>query len=118
MNIERFPPADALKPFIKAFLIVESENAAENRILPDTSIVMAFRYRGAVKIKDLAADFYVSRDPNYNAHLEHLVMRSSNVEEKLESDRQRLARRATNILLQNGLMPLPEIGSCFKIAVD
>lgn len=33
-------------------------------------------------------------DPNYNAHLEQLVMRSPNVEEKLEINRKLLARWA------------------------
>lgn len=46
MKIEKFSPADILKPFVKTFLINESENAMENRILPDISIVMAFRFRG------------------------------------------------------------------------
>jgi len=46
MKIEKFLPADILKPFIKTFMIIESENAMENGILPDTSIVMAFRFRG------------------------------------------------------------------------
>lgn len=35
-------------------------------------------------------------DPNYNAHLEQLVMRSANAEEKLESRRKLMARWAGN----------------------
>lgn len=52
MKIERFFPADILKSFIKTFLIIESENGMENRILPDTSIVLAFRYRGRIAYRE------------------------------------------------------------------
>jgi AraC-like DNA-binding protein len=48
MQSERYTPAEILKPFIKTFMIIESENGMENRILPDTSIVMAFRCKGSV----------------------------------------------------------------------
>jgi AraC-like DNA-binding protein len=48
MKIERYSPSKRLKPFIKTFRIIESENGLENRILPDTSLVMAFRYKGSV----------------------------------------------------------------------
>jgi AraC-like DNA-binding protein len=52
MNVETYHPADILKPFIKYFLIIESENGMENRILPATSIVMAFRCKGKVTLDD------------------------------------------------------------------
>ena len=52
MNVETYLPADILKPFIKYFLIIESENGMENRILPATSIVMAFRCKGKVMLED------------------------------------------------------------------
>jgi len=48
MNIERFKPCDALKPFVKTFIVIESDNGMQNTILPDASIIMAFRYRGNV----------------------------------------------------------------------
>lgn len=48
MKIEKFLPVGILKPFIKTFMIIESENGMQNRILPDTSIVMAFRYKGSI----------------------------------------------------------------------
>lgn len=51
MKIERFPPTDFLKPFVKTFMIVESENGTESRILPDTSVVLAFRIKGEVTQK-------------------------------------------------------------------
>ncbi len=48
MNLERYQPADWLRPFVRTFLMIESEDGLVNRVLPDTSMVMAFRYKGAV----------------------------------------------------------------------
>jgi len=52
MKITRYIPVKALQPFIKTFMIIESDQGMENKILPDTSLVMAFRLRG--KITDSA----------------------------------------------------------------
>lgn len=46
MKIERFIPKDILKPFIKAFILVETTEATTNKILPGTSLVLAFRLKG------------------------------------------------------------------------
>ncbi|GAB3920745.1 helix-turn-helix domain-containing protein [Larkinella terrae] len=48
MNLARYLPTDCLKPFVKEFLIVESIAETGNRVLPDTSIVLAFRFKGTV----------------------------------------------------------------------
>jgi len=48
MNIERYKPCDALKPLVKAFIVIGSDNGMQNTILPDTSIIMAFRYKGNI----------------------------------------------------------------------
>lgn len=48
MKIKYYPPTDILKPFIKTFMIIESEEGRQNKILPDTSIVMALRYKGDI----------------------------------------------------------------------
>ncbi|GAB3223395.1 AraC family transcriptional regulator [Spirosoma arcticum] len=48
MNLERYVPTDWLKPFVQAFLIIESDDGIANRVLPDTSMVIAFRYKGLV----------------------------------------------------------------------
>ncbi|MGV3560079.1 helix-turn-helix domain-containing protein [Larkinella arboricola] len=48
MDIQQFLPTDALKPFVRAFLIIESDTGMMNRVVPDTSIVMAFRCKGTV----------------------------------------------------------------------
>ncbi|RPE12171.1 AraC family transcriptional regulator [Chitinophaga lutea] len=52
MKVEKFFPSPALKPFIKAYLIVESEQEADSKTIPDTAIVMAFRYAGNVLRKE------------------------------------------------------------------
>ena len=49
MKIEKFFPSPALMPFVKEFLIIESDLETGNNLLPDTSIVMAFRYMGNVQ---------------------------------------------------------------------
>ena len=48
MNLERYLPTDWLRPFVRAFLIIESDDGIVNRVLPDTSVVIAFRYKGLV----------------------------------------------------------------------
>lgn len=48
MKIEEYIPTELLRPFIKAYRIVESEVEMTNRILPGTSLVVAFRYKGQV----------------------------------------------------------------------
>jgi AraC-like DNA-binding protein len=42
-------PASCLTPYIKAFMIVESNDERSNRLLPDTALVMAIRYKGTVR---------------------------------------------------------------------
>ena len=46
MKVEIHIPTDALRPFIKTFMMIESSDGMVNRLLPDTSIIMAFRYKG------------------------------------------------------------------------
>lgn len=48
MKMKKFIPSDALKPYIKNYMIIESKTGTVNKILPDTSIVMAFRLKGEV----------------------------------------------------------------------
>lgn len=49
MITERFLPTDRLRPFIKTFMIIDSEQGMVNKLLPGTFIVMAFRYKGSVR---------------------------------------------------------------------
>lgn len=46
MNIHTILPSALLRPFIRTYLVIESEDSFVNRILPDTSIVIAFRFKG------------------------------------------------------------------------
>lgn len=48
MNIDTHIPTELLKPFIKTYLIIESQDELINRVLPDTSLAIAFRYKGQV----------------------------------------------------------------------
>lgn len=46
MNV--YLPSELLKPFVHSYRIIESTYGQVNRVLPTTSLVMAFRYRGKV----------------------------------------------------------------------
>lgn len=56
----QFLPSPALQPYIKNFLVIECEQGMVNRILPDTSIVMAFRLRGQVSYSDNGATHHIA----------------------------------------------------------
>ncbi len=49
MQLKTYSPCAALKPYIKTFMIIESEAGMVNRILPEASLVMAFRFSGSIK---------------------------------------------------------------------
>lgn len=55
MNIDAYIPTLSLQPFIRKYLIIESGEGMLNRIFPDTSLVMAFRFKGKVsyQVNDL-----------------------------------------------------------------
>jgi AraC-like DNA-binding protein len=46
MKFETHPPCDALKPFVKHFVISENADAQTYKVLPDTALVMGFQYSG------------------------------------------------------------------------
>ena len=48
MKVHTYLPGEHLRPFIKSYLIIESEGGMKNNLVPDTSIVMAFRMRGQI----------------------------------------------------------------------
>lgn len=48
MNTELFLPTAQLNHLVKRFMIIESDLGMANKILPATSVVMAFRYKGGV----------------------------------------------------------------------
>lgn len=55
MHIEKYIPVPALRPFIRQFMIIESEHELHNYTLPDTALVMAFRLQGSVSANDTGA---------------------------------------------------------------
>jgi hypothetical protein len=70
VKIEKYLPADILKPFVKTFMIVESEYGTENKILPDTSIVMAFRFNGRL-ILSRTSNLLPCRRRRFSLNLPH-----------------------------------------------
>jgi AraC-like DNA-binding protein len=48
LQVEHYLPSGQLRPYIKSFLIIASGQGADNRLLPDTSIVLAFRLKGNI----------------------------------------------------------------------
>lgn len=50
MNISFYTPNDHLKPFVKRYVIIESDGEMVNHVLPETSLVMAFRIAGYVSL--------------------------------------------------------------------
>ncbi|MBI2273295.1 MAG: AraC family transcriptional regulator [Bacteroidetes bacterium] len=51
MKLEEYIPAELLRPFIKTYRIIESQDEITNRVLPSTSLTIAFRYKGQVSYK-------------------------------------------------------------------
>jgi AraC-like DNA-binding protein len=46
MRFDQFIPGGILKPYIKYFVIAESEHEQTYKVLPDTSLVIGLQYRG------------------------------------------------------------------------
>ncbi|TFF34488.1 helix-turn-helix domain-containing protein [Mucilaginibacter psychrotolerans] len=52
MKFDVHLPCDALLPYVKHLVISENEQAATYRVLPDTSLVIGFQYRGNLAYVD------------------------------------------------------------------
>lgn len=50
MRFEHFIPCDQLKPFISFFVIQEAEEENIYRVLPDTSLVVGFQFKGRLSV--------------------------------------------------------------------
>lgn len=50
--MEEYIPAALLQPFIKAYRIIESRDEVVNRVVPNTSFAIAFRFKGQVSYVD------------------------------------------------------------------
>jgi AraC-like DNA-binding protein len=48
MKITDFSPSPMLKPFVRCYRIVEGQESHANRVLPNTSVALAFRLGGCV----------------------------------------------------------------------
>jgi AraC-like DNA-binding protein len=48
MRIQDYPPCEILRPFIKCYRIIDGQHQMVNRVLPNTSIAIAFRVRGVI----------------------------------------------------------------------
>ena len=48
MEIEHRPPHELLQPFIETYMVIETDDELVNRVLPGTSLALAFRYKGQV----------------------------------------------------------------------
>jgi AraC-like DNA-binding protein len=46
MKISTYLPCEVLKPFVKAYHIIESSAETISRVLPDTGLTMVFRFKG------------------------------------------------------------------------
>jgi len=75
MKLANFFPCPALQPYIKGYMIIESDEGTVNTTLPDTSIVMAFRFRGKVDLSRIVfreLSRYLS-SADYENHPESLL---------------------------------------------
>lgn len=52
MKFSKFLPSAVLQPYIREFIILESDLYFDSRTIPDTALVMTFRYRGRVWKKE------------------------------------------------------------------
>jgi AraC-like DNA-binding protein len=48
MRLQRFHPAIALQPYIREFVLIETDEATDSMVIPDTSLVLSLRYRGLI----------------------------------------------------------------------
>lgn len=48
MKMDTYMPSAPLRPFIKAYKIIESGDEQTNRVVPDTSFALAFRLKGQI----------------------------------------------------------------------
>ncbi len=50
MVIKQFAPSPALAPFIRAYEIIETREAVTRTLLPDTCVIIGFRYAGSATL--------------------------------------------------------------------
>lgn len=52
MNMHPHTPSPALLPYIRSILVLDSADGMDNRVVPDTSIVLVLRYAGRVRTEE------------------------------------------------------------------
>ncbi|UII32318.1 helix-turn-helix domain-containing protein [Fulvivirga ulvae] len=52
MKLTEYQPTSQLRPFIKAYRIIESDDEIINRVVPGTSFALAFRFKGQIAYLD------------------------------------------------------------------
>lgn len=52
MSVVAYIPCDALKPFVKNIVVTDAADAADYKVLPDTSVVLGFQYRGRLSYSE------------------------------------------------------------------
>jgi AraC-like DNA-binding protein len=52
MNVDKFLPEPVLTPYVKEFLVIDSDQEFDNTLIPDVSIVLSFRFRGVLLALD------------------------------------------------------------------
>ena len=61
MRLQRFQPVIGLQPYIREFILIETDEITDSTVIPDTVLVMSLRYRGKVmKGEDLLPAIVVS----------------------------------------------------------
>jgi AraC-like DNA-binding protein len=64
MNLQKFHPSVRLQPYVREFVLIETDEAMDSMVIPDTSLVLSLRYRGAVmkggKEKENLPDIVIS----------------------------------------------------------
>jgi len=77
MNVHRHHPSARLAPYVREFLIIESDGTMDSKILPDTSLVMSLRYKGATRRVEMAEESPFSPSVLTGLRRSHRVMRYS-----------------------------------------
>lgn len=52
MTIGKYHPSAQLAPFIREYLVIESDAEIVNQTIPDTALVLSFRFRGRILLND------------------------------------------------------------------
>lgn len=59
MKMHAFAPCEALAPYVRIFEIVETDVAAAHTLVPDSGLILGFRYAGASRLREGAAEIPV-----------------------------------------------------------